>query len=99
MNIDDLIRVVVEREASDLHLKVGSPPVLRIHGALIPYDGSSGLTSEDIQEAFEHITTEEQRKYFAREMELDFLSLSLLSSRRIHTEFCYFHSQNPQVVL
>ena len=36
MNIDDLLRVVVEREASDLHLKAGHPPVLRIHGQLVP---------------------------------------------------------------
>jgi twitching motility protein PilT len=73
MNIDDLLRAVVEREASDLHLKVGAPPVLRIHGALIPCDSdSSGLTPEDTQEAFEHITTAEQRESFARELELDF---------------------------
>ncbi len=37
MNIDDLLRVVVEREASDLHLKTGSPPVLRIHGKLVSF--------------------------------------------------------------
>ncbi len=72
MNIDDLLRVVVERDASDLHLKVSSPPVLRIYGALVPYDGSSRLTPEDTREALEHITTEEQREYFARELELDF---------------------------
>jgi twitching motility protein PilT len=71
MNINDLLRVVVEREASDLHLKTGSPPVLRIHGALTPY-GDARITPEEMQEALEHITTEKQRDSFAEEMELDF---------------------------
>ena len=74
MNIDDLLRVVVERGASDLHLKAGSPPVLRIDGKLVLYTYSDplGLTPEDMKEAFEHVTTEQQREEFARELELDF---------------------------
>jgi len=71
MNVDELLRAVVEREASDLHLKVGSLAVLRIYGALTPY-GDSPVTSEEMQEALEHITTEEQRERFTRELELDF---------------------------
>lgn len=71
MNIDDLLRVVVEREASDLHLKTGSPPVLRIHGALTPYDDSR-ITPEEMQEALEHLATEKQMESFAEELELDF---------------------------
>jgi len=71
MNVDELLRAVVEREASDLHLKTGSPAVLRINGALTPY-GDSPVTSEEMQEALEHITTEEQRERFTRELELDF---------------------------
>ena len=72
MNIDDMLRIVVEREASDLHLKVGSPPVLRISGGLLPIGDSLGLTSEEMQEALEHVTTEQQREEFAEELELDF---------------------------
>jgi twitching motility protein PilT len=72
MNVDDLLRAVVEREASDLHLKTGSPAVLRIHGVLTPCDGDTQITSEEMQEALEHITTERQRKTFAEELELDF---------------------------
>jgi len=72
MNIEDLLRVVVEREASDLHLKAGSPPVLRVDGRLVPYESWPRLTPEDMQQAFEHVTTEEQREEFARELELDF---------------------------
>jgi len=72
MNIEDLLHVVVEREASDLHLKVGSPPVLRIYGELVPLDDSSELVPEEMQEALERVTTEEQRENFAEELELDF---------------------------
>ncbi|MEA3460005.1 MAG: type IV pilus twitching motility protein PilT [Chloroflexota bacterium] len=74
MNIDELLRIVIEREASDLHLKVGSPPVLRIDGELVPYAYADpiGLTSEDLKRAFDNITSEEQKERFAEELELDF---------------------------
>jgi len=88
MNIDDLLRVVVERQASDLHLKTGSAAVLRIHGALTPYDGDTRITSEEMQEALEHITTERQREAFAEELELDFAySLSGVARFRVNAAF------------
>jgi twitching motility protein PilT len=84
MNMDELLRVVVERQASDLHLKTGSPPVLRIHGALTPY-GDGRLTSEEMQEALEQITTPEQREAFAKDLELDFAySISGLARFRVN---------------
>jgi len=43
MNIDDLLRAVVERGASDLHLKAGTPAVLRINGKLVRYDDGKGV--------------------------------------------------------
>jgi twitching motility protein PilT len=72
MMIDNLLRTVVERQASDLHLKVGSPAVLRIHGRLTAYDGQRPITPQELQEALDHITTEEQRARFDEELELDF---------------------------
>ncbi len=88
MDIDNLLRAVVEREASDLHLKVGSPAVLRVHGALVPHNGDMRITPEEIQEALEHITTERQRKSFAEEMELDFAySIPGLARFRVNAAF------------
>jgi len=87
MNIEDLLRIMVERDASDLHLKAGSPPVLRIDGRLVPYTYGDplGLTPEDMKEAFEQVTTEEQREEFARELELDFAySISGLARFRVN---------------
>jgi twitching motility protein PilT len=46
---------VVEREGSDLHVKVPSPPMSRIHGQLRPIEGAEPLTSEDTEAALEHI--------------------------------------------
>jgi twitching motility protein PilT len=44
MNIDDLLRIATERKASDLHLKVGNYPHLRIDGELVPLtDAHHGL--------------------------------------------------------
>ena len=38
LHIDDLLRTAVERDASDIHIKAESPPLLRIYGELIPTD-------------------------------------------------------------
>jgi len=69
--VTDLLRRMVEADASDLHMKAGAPPVLRIDGRLAPQD-SSQLTAESTQAAFSQITTPEQRDLFDREKELDF---------------------------
>src|SRR5437773_2752353 len=46
-DIDAALRYVVEREGSDLHVKVASPPMARIHGALRPIDDAEPLTGGD----------------------------------------------------
>ena len=43
-DIDSALRTLVEREGSDLHVKVDSPPVARMHGELIPLEGFGELT-------------------------------------------------------
>ena len=71
MHIDDLLRMTVAKGASDLHLKAGGFPVLRINGQLIPQDEMPEMTSEDMKQVFEEVTTDEQRTSFAGELELD----------------------------
>ena len=68
----ELLKLVVDKGATDLHLKVPSPPVLRINGVLMPQEGLPPLTPEDIQATFEQITTQEQRAAFYADRELDF---------------------------
>ena len=71
LTVVDLLRRVVEANASDLHMKAGSPPVLRIDGGLVPQELPE-LTAEATRNAFGQIVTEEQRAAFDREQELDF---------------------------
>ena len=54
-DIDAALRYVVEHEGSDLHVKVPSPPMARIHGELRPIEGAEPLTPEDTEAALEHI--------------------------------------------
>lgn len=72
MNIEHLLRLAVDERASDLHLKVGSPPVLRIDGELMPQENLPELIASDTESILEQVTTQEQRDTFARELELDF---------------------------
>jgi twitching motility protein PilT len=71
-NIIDLLRLAKENNASDLHLVVNSPPMLRINGSLGPLDGMSPLSPEEISRAFMQLTTPDQREEFQRTLELDF---------------------------
>ncbi len=68
--LDDLLRTLVSREGSDLHLRVGEPPVIRIHGALhrLPLPR---LTPPDTEALMFSLLNAERRERFADEMELD----------------------------
>jgi len=67
-----ILEMVVEKGATDLHVKVPSPPVLRIDSVLVPQEEWPPFTVEAIEGIFEEITTKEQREVFSREQELDF---------------------------
>lgn len=72
IKVDELLKLMVDKDASDLHLTVPSRPVFRIEGALITQEDSLPLTPEDIESAFEQIATQEQKAIFHSEWELDF---------------------------
>jgi twitching motility protein PilT len=72
MEIGKLLYLMVDKGASDLHLKVPSRPVLRIDGVLITQEDLPPLTAEDIESVFEQVATREQRDTFLRERELGF---------------------------
>jgi len=71
MQIDELLRLMVDKGASDLHLRVPSPPVLRIDGVLVPQEDLPPLNAKDIELIFQDITTPEQRSAFLKNLELD----------------------------
>ena len=72
MDIFSLLNLAKVKGASDLHLVVSTPPMLRVNGALEPVEGMEPLTPEDNSEAFQQITTPEQREDFQHHLELDF---------------------------
>ncbi|HEX9943834.1 MAG TPA: type IV pilus twitching motility protein PilT [Thermoanaerobaculia bacterium] len=71
MNINDLLKIAVERKASDLHLKVGSHPVIRIDGDLIPLGELKRLMQEDTIAMAFSIMNARQKQRFKEELELD----------------------------
>jgi twitching motility protein PilT len=77
----ELLRLALVHGASDLHLKVPSPPMLRINGELAAIDGYPSLNADDTVRLFLEITTEAERKTFYERQELDF-SYSLESGGR-----------------
>jgi len=72
MEINELLKKTVELKASDLHLKVPSPPLYRVDGALRRDDGVCPLTPQQMEDIFDQITNEEQKLSFKKELELDF---------------------------
>jgi len=71
MNINDLLKKAVEKKASDLHLKVGSHPVIRVDGRLEPLPELKRLMQEDTIAMGFSIMNARQKQRFKEELELD----------------------------
>jgi twitching motility protein PilT len=70
MHIDDLLKLVVEKQGSDLHIRAGEPPVIRVYGDLVRTDFPR-LSAEDAKQLVYDILSDERRHRFERNMELD----------------------------
>ena len=72
-DVDAALMTVIEKEASDLHLKVPSQPMIRQYGKLIAVDGSEPLRPEDTEATLFHMLTDEAKlEAFRAEREVDF---------------------------
>ena len=71
MEITDLLIYTQKNKASDLHLSTGNPPILRVHGDMVPYKGDA-LTVDSIKQMLYSIMTEQQRSDYERDLEIDF---------------------------
>ena len=71
MNLNDLLKIAVERKASDLHLKVASYPVVRVDGILNPLDQTQRLMQEDTIAMAFSIMNARQKQQFKEEFEID----------------------------
>ena len=69
--IDELLKRLVNKGASDLHLMVQSRPILRINGLLLPQEDTPILNPDDIEALLSQAITKDQRDAFIHEHELD----------------------------
>ena len=53
--MDDLLELMIEQDASDLHLHVNQAPTLRLHGKMVPVEGEK-LTPKDTEDLMKTIT-------------------------------------------
>jgi twitching motility protein PilT len=85
-DIDAALRTLVEKEGSDLHVKVPAPPLTRVHGELAPLPGAEPLEGEDTEAALRQILTDPRLlAEFEREGEVDFAySIPGLSRFRVN---------------
>ena len=72
INLNDLLMLVLERSASDLHLTSGARPALRVNGQLIQLEEQPILTPPVIQRLLYAALTQKQREKFEENLELDF---------------------------
>ena len=70
MNIYELLKITVQKKASDLHLTPNSPPLLRIHGELVAI-GRERLSSDDTKKMVFQILSQEQREFLSGKHSID----------------------------
>src|SRR6059058_6071024 len=70
-SMSDLLQLVVSEGASDLHVRVGTPPTIRVHGILHRVEGPP-LTSEDTEELMRSITSEDHIQHVREQGGADF---------------------------
>ena len=72
LRIETLLEDVIRKHASDLHLQVGLPPMLRIDGSLAPVAGAKVLTEEDVERLVFAILDQDQQQILLKDKEFDF---------------------------
>lgn len=70
--LDRCLHILAERDGSDLHVKVGSSPRIRVHGTLMKLDDVPPLTYEDTEAMAAAIMREEVAEHFEARREADF---------------------------
>jgi len=70
--IEVLLDEVIKKKASDLHLQVGLPPMLRVDGSLVAVSGGETLTEEAVETLVFSILDEDQKQILLKDKEFDF---------------------------
>lgn len=70
--IEVLLEEVIKKRASDLHLQVGLPPMLRVDGSLVPVNSAAPLTEEALEVLIFAILDDDQKQILLKDKEFDF---------------------------
>lgn len=70
--IEILLEEVIKKKASDMHIQVGLPPMLRIDGSLVPVTGAVPLDEEAVESLIFVILDDEQKQTLLKDKEFDF---------------------------
>ena len=95
--MDDLFQIMKKNNASDIHLTVGVPPVLRVQGKLYQLGQYEALTPEVAQQLIYSIMTDDQRQHFEETLECDF-SFGLKNLGRLRVNVCVLFPMNLKVL-
>jgi twitching motility protein PilT len=95
--IEHLVQALWDRGGTDIHLTRGMPPQLRIDGSLVPAEGASPLTHEDLERTLHEILTPELEARLEAEREVDF-SFSWLDRVRFRAN-AYHQQGSPALAL
>src|SRR5881396_805285 len=88
LSIDALLERMVARNASDLHVTVGTPPAMRVNGALERYQDVPNLSPEDTHQMLYRILSTEQQKLLEINRQIDFAhSIPGLARFRVNVFF------------
>lgn len=72
LRIEVLLEEVVRKRASDLHIQVSLPPMLRVDGSLVPVPGTEVLDEATVERLINAILDEDQQQVLAKDKEFDF---------------------------
>ncbi len=92
--LDRLLSYAVQKEASDIHLCAGAPPMLRIHGLLRRLD-TGPVSAESLQQLFDEILSERQKEKLRQAMEVD-LAYAVTGVARFRTNV--YHQMRGEAV-
>ncbi len=71
MELNDILHTAVKANASDIHIKVGVPPIFRRDSQLVPFKEAGRMTPESMNKLATDIMTPQQRDVFERNREID----------------------------
>jgi twitching motility protein PilT len=97
LELNKLLSLLLERDASDLHLMVGEPPIIRVDTQLIRLDTYQALSSDSIKDLLNVLLKPQQKKIFEDRLQVDF-SYAFKENIRFRVN-AYLHKGMPAIAM